>query len=543
MMKGPLWEGVLPGVLRDLYVGRKTGLLALTRDQELRGVRFHRGHIINADTNAREDRLGDVLVRHGLLTSQDLKRATGFVLRDKKRLGHVLIELGLIDQKGLEGGLALHVQEVLSKAFSWSHGSYEFQEEEGTATESDITLRVSTGELILQATRSVKDPDVVRYNLGDVNRVLGLSSDPLLRFQRITLTPADAYVLSRIDGTVSAHEVLQLIPLPEEETQRSLFGLLSTGVVEFLPGQPKSRPAEEPKPRRRVAAPLPSPPSPPATPISVAKTPDRAPQPIAASGGPVDEPATREVDPRRKEILEAYAGLETRTHFELLGIATEATEAQVQEAYFRLAKRCHPDAHHDPALSDLREKLEAVFSRLGEAYEVLRSPRIRASYERGLIARTTRAGPAPPQDPLREVEMAEEAIQKATASINEERYWEAIQLLEPAISRVEGRMKQHGRVLLARAYSKNPIWVKQGEELLLTVVHEDPQNVEAYLVLGGIYRSGGLNSRAITVFRKVLELSPDHEEALAHLEAINTEGLPGRQKEGLITKFFKKPRH
>ena len=39
-----------------------------------------------------------------------------------------------------------------------------------------------------------------------MDRILSLSTDPLLRFQAITLTPSDGYVLSRIDGTLSARE-------------------------------------------------------------------------------------------------------------------------------------------------------------------------------------------------------------------------------------------------------------------------------------------------------------------------------------------------
>ena len=174
----------------------------------------------------------------------------------------------------------------------------------------------------------------------------------------------------------------------------------------------------------------------------------------------------------------------------------------MKEAYFRMAKRFHPDAHHEPALSDLRDKLEAVFIRLGDAYEVLRNPRIRASYEKALDARSAaarrrrrapraarrRAGGA--ATPPRRSSMAEEAIRKAARSVAAEKYWEAIQLLEPAIGRVEGKVRQNGRVLLARAYMKNPNWVKQGEELLLAVMQDDPKNIEAYMLLGEPLQGG-----------------------------------------------------
>jgi DnaJ-domain-containing protein 1 len=532
--KGRLAEGVLPGLLRDLYVGRKTGLLTFARGDERRSVHVRRGHLVNADSNVREERMGEVMVRQGRITEGDLKRALGFMIRDKKRLGVVLMELGLIDTDGLEDAVARHVHDILAKVFTWTEGEYEFHErDESAPQEGEVTLKLSTGDLILEAARGVQDPDVVRYSLGDMDRVVGLSSDPLLRFQRINLSPTDGYLLSRVDGTLSAREVMQLIPLPLEETQKSLFGLVSTGVVEFLPLPPRPRPAlERAGPKGRAASALPA-----------AGEMAPAPTPPPAVSAPPDRPVPP--DARRQEILEAHGALKTRTHFEVLGITRESTEAQVKEAYFRMAKRFHPDAHHDAALSDLRDKLEAVFSRLGDAYEVLRNPRIRASYEKALHARASQAEPAvavalpvESADPRQEARMAEEAIRKAARSLAAEKYWETIQLLEPAIGRVEGKVRQTGRVLLAKAYMKNPNWVKQGEELLLAVLQDDPRHLEAYLLLGNLYKSGGLRSRAVTMFRKVLDLNPEHEEALAQLSQIVPEEPEPGPGGGFIKKIF-----
>ncbi|MFN8096115.1 MAG: hypothetical protein U0599_28535 [Vicinamibacteria bacterium] len=60
-----------------------------------------------------------MLVRRGLLSPDDLARATDIVVREKKRLGFVLNRLGLIDQSGLEDAIALHVHEMLAKVFAW----------------------------------------------------------------------------------------------------------------------------------------------------------------------------------------------------------------------------------------------------------------------------------------------------------------------------------------------------------------------------------------------------------------------------------------
>src|SRR5262245_23473445 len=234
-MKGAIVEGVLPTVLRELYVGRQTGFLHFNRSSERRSVYFAGGSLVHGDTNVREDRLGETLVRQGLLTEADLKRATGFVLRDKKRLGAVLVELGVMDGDRLEDALALHLRELLLQVLNWSEGEYEFEPRDERGLEPGVALKLSTGEVILEAVRRIEDPDVIRYAMGDIDRILGLSTDPLLRFQKITLSPADGYILSRIDGTLSAREVIQVIPMVVEDTMKSLFGLLCTGIVAVLP--------------------------------------------------------------------------------------------------------------------------------------------------------------------------------------------------------------------------------------------------------------------------------------------------------------------
>jgi tetratricopeptide (TPR) repeat protein len=588
---GEIWEGVVPGILRGLYVGRRTGTLTFQHQGEHRGVHLRRGSIVNADTDAREDRLGSVLSRSGRLSEADRRRAEGFALRDRKRLGSVLVEIGIMDRPALEEALALHVDAVLSKVFTWTEGRYEFREYAELPLADEMTLRVSTGDLILQAAHSVLDPDVVRYNLGDVDRALVASSDPLLRFQRIQLSPLDGYVMSRVDGVLTAREVVQLVPAPRTEAERSLFGLLSAGVIEY---RGERRPAAGATPAPSALEPMadtvaPGPPAAPSTPESErGPGPERMPEgerepplgPERESGSdslpgpeptvildtpsfverasvdptvildrprleeaPVDptivldprqlpappardEPPARDqtillrdvpqlapADLRRLEILDMHQGLRTRNHFDLLGVARDATEAQVREAYFRLAKRFHPDGQHEAQLGGTRDALEAIFRRLGEAYEVLRNPRIRVVYERNLT-KAALAAPRDPSGPVTEVlEAPDAAVDHAAESLAAERYWEVIRILERAVPRADGALKQRGRVLLARAYARTPDWAKQAEELLLTVVQQDPSHVEAHFHLGVIYRNQGLRGRALKSFHRVLELAPGHVDA------------------------------
>jgi curved DNA-binding protein CbpA len=184
-----------------------------------------------------------------------------------------------------------------------------------------------------------------------------------------------------------------------------------------------------------------------------------------------------------------------------------------------MTKRYHPDGHHDPGLSDLREALEAIFVRLGESYEVLRSPRLRARYDRGLAgAEGAAEGPGSREPQGEEIH---KAIVLAASFVARERYWEALPLLESAVPRATGEIKQRGRILLARIYARDPDWVKQAEELLLAVIQQQPDTAEAHFYLGVIYRHLGLRSRALASFRKVVELEPDSDDAWQHIAQLD----------------------
>ena len=118
--------------------------------------------------------------------------------------------------------------------------------------------------------------------------------------------------------------------------------------------------------------------------------------------------------------------------------------------------------------------------------------------------------------------MAEEAIHRAERLIADTKTWDAIQLLQAVIPRIFGRkQRDRARVLLAKAYIKNPNWLRRGEELLQTVILEDPQNAEAHFALGMLYKESGMSSRAVGMFKKALELRPDHKHAQAELNSLS----------------------
>ncbi len=66
--------------------------------------------------------------------------------------------------------------------------------------------------------------------------------------------------------------------------------------------------------------------------------------------------------------------MEFKDYYKVMGVARDATETQIKQAYRKLARKYHPDVSKE-------RDAEARFKDVGEAYEVLKSPEKRAAYD------------------------------------------------------------------------------------------------------------------------------------------------------------------
>jgi len=503
-------------LLRRAYVERQSGELRLGPGDEHRGLAVRDGHVVYAVSDVAGERLGDVLVRHGDVPQDVLDRADAAARSEGRRLGAVLVETGIIESDQLEEAVATHVRAVLYSALDEPAGSPSFVPLEPAAEDSAGWLpvsRLSTGRLLLDAARRLEDPAVVREALGDVDRKLVLGTDPRLRTHPVALTPTDGFVLSRVDGTLTARELVGLIPLPAEETEKSLLGLLCTGAVAFAAERPAAPPA--------AASPPPA-----AAPSRPATPPSGPPPPPSVAPSPPPEDV-------RRLIVETFESLKERDHFEVLGVTMAVDEMELRAAYARLARILHPDACRDPILAEVDGQREAVFVRVREAYEALRDPKARSEYEAERRRRKPRSAPAPLPEPEPAApvptspEKLVEIVAAAEELVNGGEYGEAMQQLEPVLQRTEGPLRVRARMALARASMRYPERLRQAEAHLQEVLREDPAVLDdtarlaACLLLGDIYKASRLPARAAAMYRKALSIQPDNRHAtreLARLE-------------------------
>jgi tetratricopeptide (TPR) repeat protein len=290
--------------------------------------------------------------------------------------------------------------------------------------------------------------------------------------------------------------------------------------------------------------------------------------PAATSPAPTTAPASGPAPARLREILEASGG-GPRDPFAVLDIEPTDDEGAIRQAYFRLARVLHPDSALEPGLDGLRGRRERAFVDLGQAFEKLRQPQARRqAFEAASRRRSATSSAAPaavppaqpgaaaaprPQSPAPEPPTTPpgppsapapgdrtQTIATAQRHFEMERYWDAIQVLEPLLSNTEGTERVRTRMLLAQCYQRNPNWSKRAEETLLELLRESPRYVPAQVLLGDIYRASGLTTRARTAYQRALALQPDHEAASRCLAELQPEVGPETAGAGGLRGVFRK---
>ncbi len=391
-----------------------------------------------------------------------------------------------------------------------------------------ILKRIDAAGKVLQEERTLAD-QVSRRGMRILTSFSGMEA-------------GDIVAIEEVDGDFTARAEVRHTFVGPDKAPRLGVKLLDCVVPDRLVPEDELSGRRTPAPGRpapaatpRTAAPAASAPTPAPRVTGTAATSGRARQPTTQPKK-VETPAPKakaeeSIEERRKEILKACNGLETRTHFEVLGIPRAATEAEVKKAYFRLVRKYHPDKARDPELADLREQLKTLFLCIGKAYEVLSKAASRTDYEASLgrgqptPARQSQAvrpsAPDPEADAEELAAKVEQAIRNGKQLFAKEKYWDAIQLLEWALPNAATKTHKNSiRVYLARCKMQNPKWVKEAEELLRELVADAPKHTGGHFLLGLIYKDKGLKLRAQKMFHKVLEFEPGHEQATAELRAL-----------------------
>lgn len=145
--KGSLKEQSFSYILTHLQRERATGTIIIKGASFVKKIYIKKGDVIYASSNLDDERLGEMLIKAGMITKEQYDISVDILKRTGKKQGAILVELGILTPKQLFEGLKFQVREIIYSVFSLRDGEYEFIEGE-LPDDKIIGLRLNINDLI-----------------------------------------------------------------------------------------------------------------------------------------------------------------------------------------------------------------------------------------------------------------------------------------------------------------------------------------------------------------------------------------------------------
>ena len=234
-IEGPLRELGIHDVFQLLDLSRKTGALRVT--SELRHnegkIYFDNGVVVSAEIRSNPHPLGAILLRTGKITEADFERARDMQQRqgDKRRIGEILVSLGVITQREVERQIRFQIEEVVFEVMSWNEGYFSFADEVESTLPTELTVRIPVEALLMEGARRIDEWSRIENRISHVGVVPSLAPPPEGGGGELDLLPSEWEVLALIDGDRSVRGIATELGRSDFEVAKTLFGLESAGVI------------------------------------------------------------------------------------------------------------------------------------------------------------------------------------------------------------------------------------------------------------------------------------------------------------------------
>jgi len=463
--------------LKDIYFHRKTGQLGIRGPAFLKNLYFQEGNLIFVKTNVIDERLGEVLFRIKKISEEAYKAIPG-LLRPDVMIGETLVQKGLLSQKDLYEGIVAQMNAVVLSLFARFDAKITFQAR-GRFFEDTVDHALSIPRLIEQGIRAMPFHACVAELFTD--KVPLAAGDEALGL----LTDDERSLLMLLNGKRRAEYVKDIQSGSENEFWKKLYLFYCLDLIEL----------------------------------------HEAPFALATN-----EETSKEagIKVRLREALELKKKLPQMEDFEILGIAPDAPEEEIKKAYFRLARKFHPDLFGRHLAPENKAQIDDLFDTITKAYRTLTRDKVKIP-----------AASPPPKSasPARNEEKAanpETLFRQGKTLFNQGRIEEAIGMLEEAARQKNDKGDYF--LLLALAQSRVPSLSKKAEKNFLRAVELESWNPEGLVGLGLLYKREGLMSRAKKNFERALEVDAEHKIARQELEAMKDKPDSKKGLSGFLNK-------
>lgn len=251
-LQGTLSDFGIADIFQLIGQQQKTGSLVLRKKESTIFIHFREGAIVSADVENRDqsERLGNMMVRSGLLMEEHLRVALEDQKKTLQKLGHILLEKKYIQKRDLDEFIYLQTKETLFKLFRWNSGTYEFIPKD-IENASEFFQPISAEHILMDGFRIVDEWPAIRKKIGSLETVFernlekplsGLPNESesmdrafdksFAQFEESVpsdpsgLSPEVMKVYDLIDGVRDVNDLIWLSRLGEFETTHAVCVLL-----------------------------------------------------------------------------------------------------------------------------------------------------------------------------------------------------------------------------------------------------------------------------------------------------------------------------
>jgi tetratricopeptide (TPR) repeat protein len=467
-------------LLNKIYSARQTGKLQLVLGRMEKQLFFDGGQLIFATSSDPQDSLGEMMLRAGALTQSQFEEAYELVRRGQ-RFGSAIAEIGVYRVEEIAGWVQRQLTQIASSVLDYPSCRYYFFSSLEKNVAPEIGMPVPLGKLLLEAVYRANDLPL--DHLADDGELwVEVTSDPLQRYQAVELGESERCLLGAFSRVVAARELLRRSGLPRARAARALYSLMVLGAVVCVP---HGAPSEQESPV------LTSPPEPEQPPLEESQGPSQF----------------------EEEVRRLLQLAEKGTYYDLLGVTASALPSQVKENFHRLARKFHPDRHMGQ--SERLGLLQDLMSQLTTAYKTLGDDKKRASYDKQLVE----AGAfALRQSKTKSEKTVDDCLAQAKQCLRAHNFAGSILWLRKCVEIAPEVAKHHA--LLARSLAAVPQYRQEAVHHYEKAIELDPWNTSTYFQFGELYELMRLPWRAIPLYRKILDVDPEHNKALERLSEL-----------------------
>ena len=265
-LEGTLKVFSLTEIFQMLGLQRKTGILSVEGEDDAITISFLGGAVVAAESAAHrlDNRLGNLLLRAGYLTDEQLARVLAMQRETRHRLGFLLVREGLVEPAELREALRLQISRIVYSAFRWPDGRFHFTQEGTVDYDADHMAPVSTETVLMEAAQIVDEWPILEKKVGELSTVYrrapGVERLNLVANQKntpegtLSVSRSEAETWRWIDGRRSVGDIMERAFLSDFEVMKGTVDLLARHLIEIGRVE-EEEPVPAPEPVKAAAAP------------------------------------------------------------------------------------------------------------------------------------------------------------------------------------------------------------------------------------------------------------------------------------------------